>query len=146
MRNFIRILNNVDCEKHNLTVEVGSCKVKLSGISPFVRSSPYSVCGQTRTAKLSERGDGERRVVDRRQLLRCGRRRLFCRGRLALLRDSLPGEGAEEDQAGQDSGKKEPCKAASCKWRATKYYPVSVFTTTRFPFDITSVENTYRVF
>ena len=88
--------------------------VKLVGSWKFVGNLvPFAVCGQT--AKLRERGDGERRVVDRRQLLHCRRRRLFRRGRLALLRDSLPGEGAEEDQVGQDAGEEEPGKAATVK-------------------------------
>ena len=60
-----------------------------------------SVC---QAAKLTC-GDGRRtRVVAGGEVLllrRHGRRR---RLRLALLRDTLPGEGAEEGQVGEDSG------------------------------------------
>ena len=48
--------------------------------------------------------------MDRRQVLRVRRHGRLRRLRLALLRDTLSGEGTEEAQVGEDAVEKEPCK------------------------------------
>ena len=48
--------------------------------------------------------------MDRGQVLGVRRHGRLWRLRLAMLRDTLPGEGDEEGQVGEDSGETEPCE------------------------------------
>ena len=48
--------------------------------------------------------------MDRGQVLGVRRHGRLWRVRLALLRHTLPGEGNEEGQVGEDSGETEPCE------------------------------------